>query len=210
MATVLHIQASPMRNLSYSLRAAQAFLESYLASHPGDKVATLDLSKDALPEFDFRTASGKYRILHGEKHTKEEARAWQKVERVIEELKKADKLVVSSPMWNFGIPYRLKQYLDVIMQPGYTFSYTPAEGYKGLVTGRPAMLILARGGEYKPGTQAAVIDFQKPYLEFALQFIGFTKIDSIVIEPTLMQGPKAADQKLAEAIELARSKAGAF
>ena len=209
MATLLHVKVSVLGKLSFSIRLAEAFLESYRASHAGDKVATLDLAKDRIPEFGRLAVSAKYRILHGQPHTKVEARAWQSVVRTIEDLKQADKLLVSCPMWNFSIPYRLKHYLDVVAQPGYTFSYTPEEGYKGLLTGRKAMLILARGGEYKPGTPTAAYDFQKPYLEGILGFMGYS-VDSLVVEPTLMAGPQVAEEKLAEAIPIAREKAKAF
>ncbi len=210
MTRVLHIQATLRGQESYSLRTAQAFLESYLDSYPGDEVETVDLAKGELPEFDATAVSGKYRLLAGYSPTGKEAETWKAIEATIGQLKSAHKLVLSSPMWNFGIPYRLKQYFDVIVQPGYTFSYSSEDGYKGLVTGRPAMLILARGGEYAPGTDTAPFDLQLPYLECILRFIGFTKIDSIVIEPTLQRGSEVAGQKLAEAIAAARAKAKTF
>lgn len=210
MATVLHIRATATGEISYSLRLAEAFLKSYLETHPGDTVDTLNVVEDAIPEFLGLAARGKYRILHGEPHTDEEAEAWREVETDIERFKKVDKFVISSPMWNFSIPYRLKQYFDVIVQPGYTFSYSPEKGYTGLVTGRPAMLILARGSEYAAGTEAAAFDFQRPYLETILRFIGFTDIGVIVVEPTLQAGPEVAEQRLAAAIATAREKAKTF
>jgi len=209
MAKVLHIQSSPRGERSYSRRAAEAFLESYLDAHPGDTVETLDLAGD-IPEFDALAVSGKYRLLHGEVHTEAESDAWKAVLGEIERFKDADKIVLSVPMWNFGIPYRLKQYFDVIVQPGSTFSYSPDTGYTGLVTGKPAVLVLARGGEYAPDTPGAAYDKQKPYLEGILGFIGFTDVDSIVIEPTLMGGPEIAQQKLDEAIVEARERAKNF
>ena len=86
----------------------------------------------------------------------------------------------------------------------------PGQGYTGLVTGRPAMLILARGGAYPPGTEAAAMDFQEPYLEAVLRFIGFEDIRSIIVEPTLQDGPEAARQTLTECIERARRQARSF
>jgi FMN-dependent NADH-azoreductase len=210
MAVVLHIRATATPELSYSLRAAEAFLESYRESHPGDTVETLDVAGDTIPEFLGLVVRGKYRILHGQPHTEEEGDAWRTVEAEIERFKRADKLVLSCPMWNFGIPYRLKQYFDVIVQPGYTFAYSPEKGYTGLVTGRPAVLILARGSEYAASTETAAFDLQKPYLETILRFIGFTDIGTIVIEPTLLGGPEVAEQKLTEAIPAAREKARSF
>ena len=210
MATLLHVHASPRGDRSYSLRAARAFLEAYTQKHPKDNVKTLDLATVDIPAFGATAVSAKYRILHGEEYTNEEAQAWKAVESCIDEFKAADKLVLSSPMWNFGIPYRLKQYLDILLQPSYTFSYSDEEGYKGLVTGKPVLLVLARGGVYDEGSDAASYDMQKPYLGLVLGFMGFTQIDSIVIEPTLMGGREVAQQKLQAAIALAREKAQAF
>ena len=65
-------------------------------------------------------------------------------------------------MWNFGVPYKLKHYIDVITQPGLSFSFSPETGYTGLVTGKPAAVIYARGGEYSSSEAAARMDFQKP------------------------------------------------
>jgi FMN-dependent NADH-azoreductase len=210
MAKILHIQTSERGGESFSIRLAQAFLRSYIDSHPGHSVKTLRLGKDTIPHFGALAISAKYHILYGQSPTEEESLVWQSIETTILDFKSAQKLVISSPMWNFGIPYHLKQYFDVLVQPGYTFSYSPKEGYKGLVTDRPAMLLLARAGVYAPGTERAALDFQRPYLESILQFIGFTKIDCIVVEPTLQGGPEVAREKLAEAVSLASAKAKNF
>lgn len=115
----------------------------------------------------------------------------------------ADKYLFSLPMWNFGVPYKLKHYVDVLVQPGYTFSYSPTEGYKGLVTGKPAVLICARGGAYSPGTGGEYLDMQKSYMETALEFIGISNIKSVIVEPTL----KSTPEQLEKIKELAKEKA---
>ena len=148
--------------------------------------------------------------MAGQEPRDEAARAWKRVVRVIDHFKAADKIVIAAPMWNFSIPYQLKRYIDVIVQPGLTFTYSPAEGYRGLVTGRPAMLILARGGEYPAGSETAAYDMQRPYLELILRFIGFERINTILVEPTLMQGPEVAERKVEEAIARAEAAAEAF
>lgn len=186
MAKILHVQASPMGDaLSFSTRVARAFLDAYRASHPADTVDALDLWKADLPAFDFTSASGKYKVMRGLAHAPDEARAWDRVVAAVSRLKAADKVVVSAGMWNFGIPYRLKQWLDVVVQPGLTFSFDPAKGYTGLVTGRPLQLLLASGGEYPAGSPAAACDFQKPYLEWIFRFMGFSDIRTLRVEGTL-------------------------
>lgn len=210
MAKLLHIQASPRGERSYSLRAARAFVEAYRESHPRDTVETLGLDSETVPDFGSLAVEAKYRVLHGDSSAPAHREAWGRVEKEIERFKAADKYVVSCPMWNFGIPHHLKRYVDVIVQPGYTFSYSPQEGYKGLVTGRRAMLILARGGDYGPESGMASYDLQLPYIRAILQFIGFADIDSVIVQPTLQGGREVAESKLQEAIAAAREKARSF
>jgi FMN-dependent NADH-azoreductase len=198
MAKLLHIQASPMGDLSFSARAARVFVDAYSASHVADTIELLDLWRIELPHFDFTAASGKYKIMRGLPHSGEEARAWEEVTRLIDHLKSADKVLVSTGMWNFSLPYRLKQYLDIIIQPSFTFSFDPDKGYSGLVTGKPLQLILASGGEYPAGTPAAGFDFQKPYLEMIFGFIGFTDIRTLRIEGTLTPDADANLNKIIE------------
>jgi FMN-dependent NADH-azoreductase len=209
MKRLLYVQVSPMDELSYSKAVADAFIESYKQSHPKDRVKTIELFKVRLPPFDGDVIRAKYAIMHGKPHSDEQKKAWAQVEKVIEQFKKADKYLFSIPMWNFGIPYKLKHYIDVITQPGYTFSFSQQDGYKGLVTGKPAVAVYARGGEYAAGTPAEAHDFQKKYFEHALGFIGFTDIRPVVVECTLY-GPEVADAKKKAAIEEARKIALTF
>ena len=122
---------------------------------------------------------------------------------------KADKYVFSLPMWNFGVPYKLKHYIDVITQPGLSFSFSPETGYSGLVTGKPAAVIYARGGEYSSSDDAVGMDFQRRYLELWLGFIGFTDVSTILVEPTLSD-PSDVEKTLKKALDQANELAGQF
>lgn len=190
MAKLLHLMASPRGDRSRSLAVAAAFIEAYREANPDDDVDTLDMSSLELPPFDGPALDAKYAILHGDEPSGEQAKAWKAVEEAIEEFKSADKYVLSVPMWNFGIPYTLKHYIDVITQPTYLFNYSPEEGYTGLVTGKPALITAARGGAYPEGSDMEAFDYQLPYVKTWLQFIGFTDIRSLVVEPTLMDPDK--------------------
>jgi FMN-dependent NADH-azoreductase len=199
MARLLYIEASPRKERSASIEAANTFISEYERSHPEDIVETLDLWATHLPEFDGHVIDSKYVILHGLEHTEEQRQAWKAV------FTRADKYLFSLPMWNFGIPYKLKHYFDVIVQPGYTFSFSPEEGYKGLVTGKPIATIYARGGAYGSGTGAESYDLQKAYLEHILTFIGFSDFQTILVEPTLVS---PEDKK--EILETAKKQAKAM
>jgi FMN-dependent NADH-azoreductase len=199
MSTLLYIQSSPRGQRSKSITVADAFVETYKQKHPDDKIVTLNIFKEKLPAFDGLTVQAKYTIMHGRKHSKEELQVWKKVEKIIEQFKSADKYVLAVPMWNFGIPYRLKQYIDILVQPGYTFSYSPETGYKGLLTGKPLLAVYARGGEYPAGNPAEAFDMQTKYLQLILGFIGFTNIRSVIVEPTLQGSAEAIEVKVQQA-----------
>jgi len=206
MARVLHIQASPMGDLSFSNRLVQTFLETYKDLNPADVVEKLDLWDADLPHFDFTAASGKYKVIRGLPHSETEAQAWRRVVEQVDQLKAAEKVLVSSGMWNFSLPYRLKQWIDVIVQPGLTFSFDPEKGYVGLITGKPLQLLLASGGEYPAGTDLASLDFQKPYLETIFGFIGFTDIRALRVEGTLSPAADRNLEKIRQAVvEAARN-----
>jgi FMN-dependent NADH-azoreductase len=128
MARLLYIEASPRKDRSASIKVARAFVEEYKKKHPADAVDTLDLWKTDLPAFDGDVIDSKYVILHGKQPTPEQKKAWEAVEKVIDRFKSADKYLFSLPMWNFGIPYKLKHYFDVIVQPTYGKASTCRSG----------------------------------------------------------------------------------
>ena len=199
MDTVLHIKASPRGERSFSAQAGGRFLKRYLELNPDNCLDVLELESAVLPEFDSRAVACVEKLRQGGKLSGELAEHWSAIEAVITRFKAASRLVISCPMWNFSVPYRLKQYLDLIVQAGYTFAYRDGRQV-GLVQGRPARLFLARGGEYGPGSGSEHRDFQQKYLEEILGFIGFTGIRTFLVEPTVRKGPEAASQALEIAV----------
>ena len=136
--------------------------------------------------------------------------AWKTVIDTINYFKRFDKYVISSPMWNFGIPYRLKQYIDVIVQPSLTFSFSPEKGYTGLMTGRPMQLLLVRGGAYQPGNPLETYDFQESYLRVIFGFIGFTDVRAVTIQNTMQDKTEKFAADLRTAIAAAQDAAHEF
>lgn len=208
MAKLLYIESSPRKSRSKSIQVAEEFLRTYRDLHPDDSIEKIDLWSTPLPDFDGFTIDAKYAVLHGQDHTAEQVSAWQSIIDVCEQFKSADKYLFSVPMWNFGIPYKLKHYIDVIAQPGQTFSFDPSSGYSGLVTNKPVAVVYARGGAYSEG-QAKAMDMQMPYLDMILRFIGFEELHNIFVEPTL-SSPEDVSQVEAAAIEKAKEIAASI
>lgn len=208
MAKLLYIEASPRKDRSFSTQAAAAFIDAYKAAHPGDTVEALDLWAADLPAFNGATLDAKYAVLGGKDFTADQSAAWARVTAAAEHFKAADKIVISLPMWNFGVPYVLKHYIDVIAQPGLTFGWSPDKGYFGLVKGKPALVVTASMGDYRPGSGAEALDFQKPYVEWMLKFFGFETVHSIGVVST--GHPEDGEKSLAAAKTAARSLAATF
>ncbi|MBV9874426.1 MAG: NAD(P)H-dependent oxidoreductase [Verrucomicrobia bacterium] len=209
MAKLLYIEASPRKDRSRSTQVARTFLAAYQKSRPDDSIQTIDLWATSLPRFDGATIEAKYAILQGQTHTPGQAQAWNAVVDVAEQFKSADKYLFSLPMWNFGLPYILKHYIDVLIQPGLTFSFDPQTGYKGLVTGKKAVAVYARGGAYGPGTGMEDYDLQSKALTGILGFIGLTDLVNIFVEP-MLGPPEVVAAGLAKAEELAVATAKSF
>jgi FMN-dependent NADH-azoreductase len=208
MAKILYIESSPRKKRSASIAVAHPLLIEYQKLHPSDTINTIDLWTRELPPFDGDVINSKYALMHNQALTEAERKSWRAVEELIHEFKDADKYIFSLPMWNFSIPYKLKHYIDLIVQPSYTFNFIPGEGFKGLVVNKPALLIYARSGSYPVGSDAEELDMQKKYMETILKFIGFTDIQSIVLEPT--EPPDAKEKTVAKGIEEALEKAKSF
>jgi FMN-dependent NADH-azoreductase len=209
MATVLYIQASPRGGRSKSIQVADAFINAYITHHPDDTVEKLNLFEADLPVFGADAAAAKFKIPRNQPVNPAEQQVWSQVEAFIDQFKAADKYVLATPMWNFSIPYRLKHYLDIIVQPRYTFTVTE-NGYEGLVTGKPLLAVYARGGAYPPGSAVEGYDMQIRYVEHIFGFMGFTTIQRLVVEPTQNQGEQAAQKAIEAALANARILAENF
>jgi FMN-dependent NADH-azoreductase len=184
MSILLYVEVSPRKSRSHSIKVANAFLDAYATAHPDDTIDRLDLWAVELPRFDGDMLNAKYALMHGGTPTAAEQAAWATVEKLFARFNAADKYLFSVPMWNFGLPYVLKHYIDVITQPGLAWSFSPETGYSGLVQGKVAA-VYSSAGVYHPGSGAEAFDLQKPAFENWLAFIGLTDVARIVCAPTL-------------------------
>jgi FMN-dependent NADH-azoreductase len=186
MPHVLYVEASPRKQRSASIEVARAFLE-VLRARPGVTIDTLDLWSTKLPEFNGSALAAKYAGLSGAALTPDQQSAWAEITRVVDRFRAADLLVFALPLWNFGLPYKMKHLIDVVSHKDLLFSFDE-RGLKGLLVGKKAVVVYARGLDYAPAsdTPAGTYDFQRPYMELWLRFIGVTDIESITVEKTLL------------------------
>ncbi|WP_104202807.1 FMN-dependent NADH-azoreductase [Billgrantia saliphila] len=212
MPTLLHIASSPRKHRSASLEVARAFVSDYRACMPHVQVTDLDLWETELPEFDAHAMAAKYAGLEGIPLTASQQQAWDRLHQLASHLHEADLLLFSIPIWNFSIPYRLKHFIDLVSQKDILFSFDPEKGFSGLLTGKKAIVIYARGLSYVADsfTPAPEFDYQKSYFEQWLKFVGIKEVESVIVEKTLFGTEvdgAAREQACFQAAQLARNLA---
>jgi FMN-dependent NADH-azoreductase len=200
MSNLLYVECSPRKHRSASIEVSRAFIDAYAAARPSDTIDTMDVWNLDLPEFDGEAMGAKYAGLSGTALTPAQQVAWERIGELARPFAAADKLLFAVPLWNFGIPYKLKHLIDVVSQKGVLFNFDGNE-FSGRLKGKKAAVVYARGLDYFSAssiTPAAGYDFQKPYVEMWLNFVGITDVTAIVVEKTLY-GPEIDERARAEA-----------
>ena len=199
MKKVLHIVAGPRGMSSRTLRIADALIKKIRKQFPSAAIDTLDVFAEKLPEMNITRVKGKYMLMSGQELSGDAVAAWEEIKAHIARFLAADIIVISTPMWNFGIPYRLKHYIDVVWQPGFIFKYTE-NGPVGLAAGRKVFVVSTRGGDYSAGTPAEPYDQITPYLKTVLGWAGITDLTFISGQPMDANTEDGREAKIKEAI----------
>ncbi len=197
MPKLFHLAASP-RAASESAAGARVFVDSFRGARPTWDIDEINLWHEGLPEFDGAALEAKYARMDARPFSDAQRDAFAVIERLAIRFALAERVVISTPMWNFGIPYKLKQWFDLITQPGLTFRFDPVQGYLPLLKDRPTVVVVASGGDFITGMNRGRIDMATPYLREALRFIGIRDVRFVPIGPTTGPG---------EPIRLAREAA---
>ena len=186
--SVLHINSSARLAESNSRIIGQ-----YLVDALGEPVVTRDVAQHPLPPISAEDLIA----VHGSANSQRPSLLTQLAlsDRLIAELKDADTLVIGAPIYNFGIPASLKQWVDAVCRAGVSFKYTE-QGPQGLLGVKRAFIITASGGT----PIGSEIDFASGYLEHICRFIGITEIFHIDVsgskgtpEQVIAQGKQQVD-----------------
>lgn len=200
MKRLLHIQASPRGTRSRSDAIGLHFLERLQAREQDLHVATLNVFEADLPAFDRIVIEGRYGLLVGEPVPPEQREAWEALRMIVDHFLSFDTWLFTVPMWNFGLPYRLKHYVDLVTHPGLTFRNDAAGNVEGLAAGRTAIIVAASAMPFGTSPDIDGLDFQLSYLRTWLGFIGVTDVHAVRVAGTF--GPDAM-------VEMAMKKARA-
>lgn len=178
MKNILHLSTSPHGENSFSIKLGNSILSQLVDAFPGSTVTVTDLTIDPFPHLD--PVLVKAVRTREEEQTDEHKKLLKRSNAAIAQLKEADIIIISLPLFNFGIPSVLKTWLDNVVRGGVTFTYTP-EGPKGLLSGKKVYIALASGGVYSQGPMQAY-DHAIPYLKDVLGFIGINDVSVVRAE----------------------------
>lgn len=204
---LLEIQSSVRQDRSISRTLASKFIYQWQAFHPNAQHHLRDLA--AQPPA-FITADWVDANLTPISHQTDETKALLATsDTLIAELFASDRLVLGVPMYNFGIPAHLKAYFDQVVRVGHTIDYNrDTQTFDGRLTGKKAIIISSRAGNYAPGTPASAMDFCAPYLQFILNFLGIQDVEYVEVPYQGMgddRQQQATEASIARLIELART-----
>ncbi len=175
MRTLLQLNTSIFSNGGESTRLADEFVARWRETNPNAKVVVRDLARNPVPHL----TAERFQAFIAKPHERspEQRAAVDYSDALIDELKRADVIVLGLPMYNFGVPSTLKAYFDHIARAGITFRYTE-KGSVGLLTGKKAYVFAARGGLYA-GTP---LDSQTTYVRNFLRFVGIADSEFVYAE----------------------------
>ncbi|TKJ09618.1 NAD(P)H-dependent oxidoreductase [Halomonas sp. 15WGF] len=173
--------------------ALATHFQQQAAARDGVAVTHRDVVANALPHLAIEEL-GAWQTPADERTTEQQALAAHSDE-LLAELRANDVLVLAVPMYNLGIPSQLKAWFDRVLRAGETFRYTE-NGPQGLIEGKRAIILAARGGQYA-GTE---FDSQTPHLKTMLGLMGIRDVE-VVFAEGLNMGDAHRDAAMKEAFQ---------
>lgn len=193
MAKVLFVKGHLLeKEQSYSLKAFEAFKDSYQSLYPDDEMLEIDVYDGTIPSLDKELLEAMSLAKKGEELTSSQADKLDRFNHSTETFLSSDKVVIANPLWNLQIPSHLLSWINTITVAGKTFKYT-SKGVVGLATDKKLLHIQANGGFYNGQDPAS------QYIKSIFNFIGIDSIQSVYVEGHAYQ-PDQADNILNQAI----------
>ena len=189
MKKLLKIDTSTRGNDSHSRGLANMITQKHMQKYPNTEIVYRDLSTTHIPHLTQEFINAIY--TPQEERNVQMNETLSLSEELINELREADSIILSLPMYNFGIPSLLKAYIDHVTRVGETFSMDE-NGFIGLITGKKLTIIAAYGADF---TQMKDMDFVKPYLMSLFGFLGFKEIEYLGLEGTTMFSSEEIQEK---------------
>lgn len=196
MKQLLRIDSSVFGDQGVSSQLADQLTAKLTQQHQGLRVVQRSFSSQAIPHVDGHQITAL--MTPADQRSAEQQQQVDFADQLIAEVRNADAIILSAPMYNFQVPSMLKAWFDHLARAGETFKYTE-NGPVGLLQDKPVYVITTRGGIHR--NQAT--DTIESFVTTMLGFIGFTQVEMIFAEglnlgdDARQQAISAAEQQIA-------------
>ncbi|MEE1963525.1 NAD(P)H-dependent oxidoreductase [Allomuricauda taeanensis] len=166
MQTLLRIDSSLRKEGSYSRMYGDIFVQMWKERNPGSKINYRDINKDRIPHLTQEVTQAFFGRA-------EDDGLLEISDMLCEEIWESDAVLLTCPMYNFGIPSTLKSYFDHVIRVNRTFRYHGDQGYEGLLKNKKAYVITSMGGKKTD------LETSEPFEQYLQQLLGFMGIEDI-------------------------------
>ncbi len=191
MKTLLYLSSSLNGEAGESSKLAQYYLSTLENNGQNIELIQRELNSQPIPHLNANSFTG-FQLAETERNQEQQAAAALS-EQLIDELRRADELVIAMPLYNLGIPSTFKAWIDHVARAGHTFQYT-SNGPQGLLKDKPVTIVAARGGSYAN----TPLDTQSEYLRHIFALMGLHDLRFIYAE-NLARGGDMAEQSRQDA-----------
>ncbi len=179
---VLHVCANPKpTEESVSKQLAAAFFGKLIELKPEVELVNVDLYDEKPPFYSYELYRAVWNPVFDENYerSKVEEMATNYATKQVELFNNADVLVLTMPMWNYGVPAVMKAWIDQILCPGLTFDISKQDGVKPLHKIKSIVLLVASGGVYKEDDERDALSRQ---IRHSFEFIGIEDLEIVWAE----------------------------
>lgn len=202
MSTLLHIDSSIQGAQSVSRRLTARAAARWQDTHPAGEITYRDLGAAPIPHLD--SVTGPARFLPADQLSDAQSESIALSAELIDEIKRADTVVLGFPLYNFGPASTVKAWVDHIVAVGLSID---AETGAGLLADTEFLVLESRGGGYGPGTPREGWDHAEAWLPHAVSLTGLSP-RFITAELTMAESnPAMAELKPLAAQSLADAEA---
>tara|TARA_E500000318_G_scaffold8683_4_gene8091 strand:- start:13768 stop:14427 length:660 start_codon:yes stop_codon:yes gene_type:complete len=210
MTVLLRVDASARLDRSITRQLTERFVDGWRSSEPGVQVLPRDIGRN--PPSIVTEAWISAGFLPPEQRTQEMKDALAESMALIDEVRRADVIVIGSPLYNYGLPGALKAWVDQIIRIGETFSFDLERGdfpIQSTLSGKTLVVLSSRGEfGFEPGGIRDGWNHMSPHLRtIATRLLGIAEGDIYEIASEYQEfnderHQRSREQALRDAAEL--------
>lgn len=176
---LLLVNASPRRERSLSRRLATAFVAQWLTLRPHDVIVQRDVGIEHPPMLTEAWIAACFTPEDQRTPSQRDVLAYS--DAAIEELARADIVLIATPRYNYGMPAALKAWFDQVIRINRTFSFDRAERtwpLSPLLSGKKLVLMSASGEfAFHAGGLRESWEHLEPHVRTCAHYLGVASGD---------------------------------